>query len=113
MIRPALLLTAALLAAPVHAEFFTGNILLSKCQSADAGDRFDCLGYISGAADAAQHRSYCPPDTATRGQIRDIVVAALIRHPAIRSETADVIVAAALGSVWPCAPRQTQRRDDA
>jgi hypothetical protein len=104
----------ALLAVSVaHAEFFTGNTLLAKCQSADLGDRYDCLGYISGAADAAQHRSYCPPATATRGQIRDIVVAVMLRAPDIRHETADVIVAAALGQVWPCAPRQTpQRRDD-
>jgi hypothetical protein len=113
MIRPALLLTAALLAAPVHAEFFTGNILLAKCQSPDINDRLDCLGYITGAADAAQHRRYCPPDTVTRGQIRDIVIAAMLRAPDIRHETADIIVAAALGNVWPCAPRATpQRRDD-
>lgn len=95
----------AALAAPAHAEFFLGNTLLARCESFETVETMDCLGYITGAADAAQWRSYCPPDGINRGQIRDVVVAFLRQNPDIRHQTADLLVAAALRRVWPCATR--------
>jgi len=103
------MLAAVLLAlcTSVHGEFFSGNHLLAECESRDASSRIDCLGYTSGAADAAQGRFYCPPDGVTRGQVRDVVIAHLRANAAQRHLTADVLVALALRDVWPCAPRAT------
>lgn len=96
----------AALAAPAHAEFWLGNTLLARCESFEMADKMDCLGYITGAADAAQWRSYCPPSVVNRGQIQDIVVTFLRQNPDIRHQTADILVATALRRVWPCANRQ-------
>lgn len=89
-------------ATPVRAEFFSGNTLFRICSSSEFVDMMDCLGYTSGASDAAQWRHFCPSEGITRGQIRDIVFAFLRDNPEVRNQTADLLVATALRRVWPC-----------
>jgi len=96
-------------ASPARAEFFTGNTLFRICSSGEFADIMDCLGYTTGASDAAQWRHFCPSEGITRGQIRDIVFAYLRDNPEVRNQTADLIVAAALKRVWPC-QQSNQRR---
>jgi hypothetical protein len=92
------------------AEFFDGNRLLAQCQSERLVDWADCLGYISGVHDALVTVSFCTPSGATRGQIRDVVVAALIGAPAVRHHSADRIVTGALRAAWPCHEQPAARR---
>jgi hypothetical protein len=94
-----------LVCAGARAEFFDGNKLLSVCQEAGGVHVGDCLGYISGAADAAYSVTWCPPQNVTRGQIRDLVVNFLTSTPAVRHLSGDVIVSETLKRVWPCAQR--------
>jgi len=96
-------------ASPARAEFFTGNTLFRICSSGEFADIMDCLGYTTGASDAAQWRHFCPSEGITRGQIRDIVFAYLRDNPEVRNQTADLLVAAALKRVWPC-QQNNQRR---
>jgi len=96
-------------ASPARSEFFTGNTLFRICSSGEFADIMDCLGYTTGASDAAQWRHFCPSEGITRGQIRDIVFAYLRDNPEVRNQTADLIVAAALKRVWPC-QQSNQRR---
>jgi len=108
LIMAAIVCTA--FASPARAEFFTGNTLFRICSSSEYGDIFDCLGYTTGASDAAQWRHFCPSEGITRGQIRDIVFAYLRDNPEVRNQTADLLVAAALRRVWPCQQNNNQRR---
>lgn len=90
-----------------HAEFFDGNSLLAKMNSASLADEMVALGYVMGVADAHREVTYCKsPETVTSGQMRDIVKIYLERYPQTRHYTADVLVGRALGIVWPCAKRE-------
>ncbi len=99
-----------------------GNWLLSKCQANpkstfyqeqfyyDAMDSMACIGYIEGAVDVDSVARFYKPDSpqvcggsATTGQIRDVVVQALMRHPEIRHYSAGFLVVSFLQEAFPCA----------
>jgi hypothetical protein len=48
----ALIIVAAMIAGPARAEFVTGNQLYEKCNSNGSEDKFWCLGFVTGVADA-------------------------------------------------------------
>lgn len=96
------LILAAWCAVAQPFEFMDGNKLLEQCQSRSPTDWGDCIGYISGVHDALVTISFCTPSGVTRGQVRDVVVAALVGAPQIRHYSADRIVTGALRSAWPC-----------
>lgn len=95
--------------AMAHAEFFTGNELLSKLQSRDAIDKIQALGYIQGVFDANMSITVCPPAGVTAGQVNDMIKNYLENIPATRNRTADRIIQDALKSVWPCQNRNPAR----
>lgn len=91
-----------LLCGSAHAEFWTGNQLLSKMQDASAGERMFALGYVSGVSDALTGVVTCPPLSVTVGQVNDMVRALLEANPGDRHKSADIFVRAAMQSQWPC-----------
>lgn len=105
-------LIASLLFVPImaHAEFFSGNDLLEKLQSADVLSRVQALGYIQGVADAAQNALSCVPNGVTAGQLNDMVKNYLQNVPANRNKSADSIIVYILRQTWPCANRQSNGR---
>ena len=104
-------LLVALLFVPAmaHAEFFTGNKLLSLLQSNEVLDRIHGLGYIQGVFDAHMGITVCPPNDITAGQVKDMIKNYLENIPATRHRSADLIVRDALKSVWPCSNRTPSR----
>jgi hypothetical protein len=97
-------LIAVLLFTPTlaMAEFYSGNILLSKMQSTSHVERSVAVGYIVGVYDTMKEIAFCPPPNVTVGQIHDMVKKALEEIPSIRNNTGDIIVQGVLGSEWPC-----------
>ena len=75
---------------PVIAGFYDGNVIFQRCSESDAANKSFCLGYIGGVADsmgysdAKANRSQCIDNEATMGQLRDVAVAYLRDHPALR-----------------------------
>ena len=102
-------LLAAILFVPVmaHAEFKTGNELLSDMQSENIVNKMAALGYIMGVTDALRGTTHCPPAEVTAGQLRDMIKSTLESAPQIRHYTADAIVSAVLGKAWPCANKKS------
>lgn len=96
-----LILATALLAGSAHAEFFTGNQLLSHMRGSTIEKALG-TGYVMGIFDANHSKAVCPPDQVTSGQARDIVQNYLEEKPQHRHLTADVLTIVALASVWPC-----------
>jgi hypothetical protein len=96
-------LLIALLFAPTmaHAEFVTGNDLLSRMK-ADVMDQMYALGYVIGVADSVEVISVCPPANIKAGQVYDIVKNFLEANPAIRHHSADIIIRSKLEALWPC-----------
>lgn len=102
---------------PVVASFKTGNDLLPDC----AADRSEttyyqrqgyCMGYVIGVvddeimySDALGKRLYCMPDQVTAGQIKDIFVAYVQRHPEMRHLGAQSLIASAMIEAFPCPPK--------
>jgi hypothetical protein len=88
---------------PAHAEFQTGNKLLSGLnEPAGSVPHMVAFGYIIGVTDAHTSITICPPDAATQGQVVDIVKRWLVANPAERHHTGDVIVEHILSRTWPC-----------
>jgi hypothetical protein len=98
-----LLLVVALCATTAHAEFRTGNKLLSEINSEVPFTNGLALGYLMGVADAGYGTNHCPPQEVTSGQIQDMVRKSLVDTPAVRHVAADAIIYYVLKSVWPCA----------
>jgi hypothetical protein len=96
-----LILATALLAGSAHAEFLSGNELLSRINGTGI-DQALALGYVMGVFDVQHSSGVCPPGQVTAGQVRDIVKNYLERTPQNRHMTADVLTLVALGIVWPC-----------
>jgi hypothetical protein len=94
-----------------YAEFFSGNELLSKMNSADYMDRAQAIGYVQGVFDAGQHVKHCTPDGAgvSAGQVQDIVKDYLNKNPATRNFSADLLITDALKRIWPCANQSKGR----
>lgn len=86
-----------------QAEFMTGNDLLDKLKSESVTNKAISLGYVMGVFDSHQGISHCAPgNQVTAGQVQDLVRMHLENSPAIRHQTADVIISNLLGKVWPC-----------
>ncbi|MCW5770926.1 MAG: hypothetical protein KIT16_04760 [Rhodospirillaceae bacterium] len=108
-----LIVACAIVAAATAAEARTGRFLstpefIRLCTaSTNAVERQDCLGYISGVADALDGNALdgiraCLPEAVTRKQLRDIVVEWLQANPQLRRFRAASLVATALAKKFPC-----------
>ena len=95
---------AALLIVPAmaHAEFITGNQLLSDLQSTENLKRTFAMGYIAGVADAHHSVTFCPPGGINLGQIRDMTEQYLIINASTRNFSADILIGDMLNRRWPC-----------
>ena len=100
-----LLLATALMCGAAHAEFYTGNDLLSKQQSSSTVDNMVALGYVMGVFDATRGEAHCPPDNVTAGQVKDMVRNHLEATPSTRHYVADMQVRYVLNRAWPCAKK--------
>jgi hypothetical protein len=85
-----------------HAEFKTGNDLLSDLNASDFFTRGLALGYVMGTFDVGQGYLHCPPAHVTAGQVQDMVRNYLTNTPAERHLSADILVNKVLKGVWPC-----------
>jgi hypothetical protein len=92
-----------------HAQsFFSGNEVYGWCR--DNARKSLCTSFIGGATDMIvayqlanrTPRTLCIPHQANLGQVVDVVVAWLERHPAERHQQAASIVALSLHEVWQC-----------
>ena len=88
-----------------------GNELLGFCTSSDEWDRGVCFGYIRGAdatltlwALSNKAKPYCAPAGVTVGQVKDVVISYITRHPATRNDSAPLLVVKAQMESWPCNP---------
>ena len=109
------LLAAALLLTPVSVtardvSSDDGNELLALCNDDGYFLQGTCLGIIKGTivtldnwALANKTSPYCRPDGATWGQMQDVVVSYLKRHPETRNESYSLLILKAQRSAWPCA----------
>jgi len=84
----------------VALEFYTGNKLLSHCQSAEEYSKAACLSYVMGVADTVgdqqnsstksgpmwRIRYICFPADLDAGQVRDVVVKYLVENPETRNQ---------------------------
>jgi hypothetical protein len=97
-------LIAVLLIVPAmaHAEFITGNQLLSDLQSTENVKRTFAMGYIAGVADSHHSVTYCPPGGINLGQIRDMTEQYLIINASTRNFSADILIGDMLNRRWPC-----------
>ncbi len=103
---------ALLLQVQTSGSYLTGAALLRACTSAAAFDRADCLGYVTGIADAigaaqpvlrdrfAIPATVCVPPGTTRARLRDIAVAHLRQADA--GAGAGAVVVEALMHAFPC-----------
>lgn len=104
-------LLIAICAAPAQSagrRFVSGEQIIEYC-TAPKGDvqRTDCLGYVTGIADALSRGpvgniSACVPPHVTRHQMRDAVVKWLAANPQLRHFAASSLVATALAKSYPC-----------
>jgi predicted oxidoreductase len=92
-----------------HAQsFFSGNEVYQWCR--DSARKPLCTSFIGGATDLIAayqlanrtQKTLCVPRQADLGQVVDVVVAWLERHPAERHQQAASIVAVSLHEVWEC-----------
>lgn len=97
-----------LLSAPSTAQnkpVDSGNEFYSECSL--AAKRPYCLAYIRGAADAIdlndiQRKIFCPPEGVTIGQMLDVSLAYIERHPEKRHYRTIVLVSFGLMDAFPC-----------
>lgn len=96
----------SLCATTAHAEFETGNTLLSKLQASNNNpvERGFGIGFVVGVYDALVHIKFCPGNEAgiTVGQVVDITREYLLVNAPQRHKSAEVLIADALKRVWPC-----------
>jgi hypothetical protein len=102
------LITASQLAC-ADGEFFTGNALYQRIQSATPSDNTVALGYVMGIHDATTGILVCSPNV-TAGQVRDIVKKSLENNPENRDQLASTLVIGALSAVWPCKAKPSGSR---
>ena len=100
-------LTCAVMTPWAQASFISGNELLASCQDKNIFSQGDCIGFTSGISDAMAWNvlngsTACVPNQATRGQVRDIAVQFLVKHPELRHHTASYLVTQALSKAFPC-----------
>jgi len=102
MIKSILVTISICFVAPASAEFFTGNELLTKLESANTSDKNFAYGYIAGAFDTAIRATHCTPANVSLRQAVDMVQQLLVSSPEHRHQSADRFVSAALGAAFPC-----------
>lgn len=100
-----LIAIAVLACTSAHAEFKDGNKLLADMNGSSM-NQMNALGYVTGVADTVMSITSCPPTTVTAGQIYDMAKQYLENNPAVRHQTADVIIGRMLRIVWPCSRGQ-------
>ena len=110
-----LLLAASLLLAPVpvmarDVSANDGNELLGHCNDEGYYTQGVCMGIIQGTMNtldswalANESTPHCRPANATWGQIQDVVVSYLKRHPETRNESSSLLILKAQRAAWPCA----------
>ena len=108
----ALLASASMVSqASAKGHFLTGNGLLNHCQDNSPLLQGDCMGFTSGVSDAMADAmasntlngwTACVPNQVTRGQVKDIAVQFLVKHPESRHFSASSLVANALHEAFPC-----------
>lgn len=100
------LLVASLLlsAATAHAEYMTGNSLLSDLKG-PASDLLFAQGYVAGVFDAGLTITHCPPAGVKLGQVVDMTRRRLEDIPETRHQSADVLILNMLKATWPCAKK--------
>jgi hypothetical protein len=101
-----LIAITALMCGTAHAEFLTGNDLLTKFNGSDIQQMVG-LGYVMGVFDATMDATHCPPANVTAGQVQDVVKNHLTATPATRHYVADVQVRYILSQTWPCKKKGT------
>lgn len=90
------------MSAPARSEFYDGNRILERCESPDIYEKGICLGFVIGATDSLMNfrrysgRSECVRDSASAGQVRDIVVKYLKDNPATRDDAANSLAIQAI-----------------
>ena len=102
-----LLVALLMVPAMARAEFWTGNNLYNKMNSAETTDRIQAMGYVMGVFDVYVNVTFCPGDQTaiTVGQIRDMASAWLAANPAQRNKSAESLVNEAFKQAWPCRNR--------
>ncbi len=105
---PALLAIGCLSA---QAGFDTGNRLYEDCRAANYFNRGYCGGYVTGIVDTIESLqlrgvlpadALCIPDESTKGQLVDVVLKYLEKHPERRHLEAGSLVPEALNRAFPC-----------
>jgi hypothetical protein len=91
--------------AQAQGGFLTGNELLTYCKG-DSRGQAQCVGYIEGVVDAlALNRPLCRlSEGVTVGQLKDVVVNALIADPTERHFAAFSLVLSAIANAGFCQP---------
>ena len=84
------------------AQFYSGNELLQRMDSGDAGQNMLAMGYVAGVVDMTRGEYHCAPATVTLGQVRDMVRNYIYNNPANRHMNGSVLVALPLVEIWPC-----------
>jgi Rap1a immunity proteins len=94
--------------AQAQGGFLTGNELLTYCKGGDSKDQAQCLGYIEGVVDTL---AFSPLPLSCRlsggvtvGQLKDVVVNALIADPTERHFAAFSLVRSAIADAGFCQP---------
>lgn len=104
-----LVLAAAVVCGPAHAEFYSGNDILQRMQSESLVEQVIAIGFVGGVADAFDSILFCPPTGATVGQARDIARRYLLLNPGLRHRAAAGLVVDALAEAWPCEKKRGNR----
>ena len=89
-----------------HAEYYSGNALLSLMRGS-VMEQGIAMGYVSGAADALRGTTHCIPHSVTVGQVYDMTKQAIEDTPALRHHSADSYISFVLNKAWPCPKRGT------
>jgi len=91
--------------------YVTGNTLYDQCKSNEDNPKFlMCISYIWGAVDYDNalfnagliNRTYCIPPDVQSGQLKDVVLQYLSRHPEKRQLSGGALITFALHESFPC-----------
>lgn len=102
-----LLLLLCLCASPATAKskwlYLEGNLVLERCEGADAYDIGFCRGAALAFSDAMEHQgTVCQPEGTDGQQVIDVLVNYLKAHPESRHRAAYELAEQAFPQVWPC-----------
>lgn len=100
---------ALLCATTAHAEFISGNELLSN-MTGDSNAKLFAFGYVAGVYDTTTTVVHCAPASVTLRQVNDTVRKGLEAVPELRNKSADSLINLILKTVWPCAAEKPAQR---